>query len=71
MIKLMDIDPDEVFSELKRKRETGELSAFIADGKVRYQASRCYAGMLEKVYPNGEIQTGKFVDGSFVRVDMK
>lgn len=68
-VKPIDIDPNEVFANLDRHREDGFLSAAIADGNVRYQASLAHLGMLERVNPDGSVQVGEFVDGSFKRIN--
>lgn len=67
-VKPIAINADEVFANLERKREDGTLSAAIADGNVRYQASQSHPGMLEMVLPDGSVQVGKFVDGAFKRI---
>lgn len=59
------VDADDVFATLERKRADGSLSAEIANGHVRYQASRHHPGMLERVSPDGTVETGTFVNGVF------
>lgn len=61
----VDIEPDDVFALLDRKRDDGSLSAEIATGNIRYQVSRVHRGMLEKVSPDGTVETGMFVNGVF------
>ncbi len=64
-VKSVEINPDDVFTNLKRKSDDGTLSAAIAGENVRYQASKNHPGMLEKVYPDGSVEAGKFIDGTF------
>ena len=60
---------DDVFENLNRKKEDGSLFVAIADGKARYQTSQAHPGMLERVLPDGSVETGKLVDGEFVISD--
>lgn len=64
-VKPAEINVDDVFASLKRDRDGGNLSGKISDGNVRFQASKSHPGMLERVSPDGNVEVGEFVDGSF------
>tara|TARA_R110000803_G_scaffold75946_2_gene140306 strand:+ start:227 stop:595 length:369 start_codon:yes stop_codon:yes gene_type:complete len=68
-VKPKDINADEVLANVGRKREDGSLSAIIANGNLRYQASQSHPGMLEMILPDGSVQVGQFINGDFKRVD--
>lgn len=59
------LDVDTVFDALDRDRESGQLSAEIASGFPRFQASMMYPGYLERVEPNGDVTVGQFKNGVF------
>lgn len=60
-----EINPDDVFANLKRKSADGALSTAIAGQNVRYQASKTCPGMLDRVSPDGSIEVGEFINGTF------
>lgn len=64
-VEPVEVEPDAVFSRLNRKRKNGSLAKSITDGRVRYQASKAQPGMLERVSPDGTVETGMFVNGAF------
>ena len=63
--KAEDIDPSDVFSELDRQRESGELNQAITSGSICYGSSRSQAGMLDEVHTDGTVITGIFQEGEF------
>ncbi|OEJ65522.1 TA system antitoxin ParD family protein [Magnetovibrio blakemorei] len=63
--KPVDIDPDNIFTTLDRKRANGTLAMAISDGKVRYQMSQAQPGMLEQIAADGTVQVGQFINGNF------
>lgn len=55
----------EVQADMDRCSRNGELSAAIADGNVKYQASVTHPGYLERVDPCGKKTLGMFKNGGF------
>lgn len=64
-VKPAKMSTDDVFASLNRKREDGTLSAKIANGNLRYQASQTHPGKLDRISPDGTVEVGEFVDGKF------
>ena len=60
------IDPNAVFAQLDKERESGELGKAIANDSVRYQASHRAPGKLEAVHPDGFVEVGEFLNGVFI-----
>ncbi|OQW43356.1 MAG: hypothetical protein A4S08_00725 [Proteobacteria bacterium SG_bin4] len=60
------VDPVAVFQSLETDRATGVLPQTVTGSVLRYQASLAYPGYLEQIYPDGQIQTGKFQGGEFI-----
>lgn len=57
----------DVFADLESARRAGTLR--VAEGRVRYQASRSRPGLLERLHPDGTRVVGRFSLGQFVPVD--
>lgn len=60
------IDPDEIFQNLNRQRESGDLSRKVTQASVSYQASQSFEGQLECIDQEGKITIGQFENGIFV-----
>ncbi len=59
------VDPDAVFAEVDRARESGRLAQDVTSSAVRYQASKTLPGYLEQVAPDGSVTVGTFSGGTF------
>lgn len=64
-----EIDPEELFSALEKKRQQGTLADSVTTCAVKYQASRKYPGQLERISADGLMTVGQFKDGEFIPVD--
>lgn len=63
----MSIDPDKVFSELERQRESGELAENITTAKIVYYASTNHPGCIGRLdRETGERSVGNWRDGGFI-----
>ena len=62
------VNPIDIFANLEKKRDSGELANSITTTKVRYQASDEYTGMLEKINIDGNVQVGTFKNGVFMEM---
>ena len=60
------IDADALFDELDHRRDTDDLAHSVTNAKVRYEASRKYPGLLDRIGADGERQSGLFRNGEFV-----
>jgi hypothetical protein len=64
-----EIEPQDVFSDLEKSRNRGELAGKINPGRIYYEASRSRPGLLDRVdVATGERRTGKFHKGEFTAV---
>ena len=70
-VETRPIDPDIVFDNLERQRESGVLTEMIKHGQPRYQASVQHPGYLERIDASGEVALGNFKDGVFTSVPVK
>jgi len=64
------IDPTDVFNQLERQRESGELSHKVTSTSLKYQASKEYPGLLEQVDSEGNHTIGNFNNGKFVALNL-
>lgn len=60
------INPDDVFENLERDRDNGDLVSKVTSSTVSYQASITHPGLLEQISPNGVTMLGSFENGQFV-----
>lgn len=61
------VDPEDVFSELEKSRQNGQLAGKVTPGRVYYEASRSRPGLLDRVdTATGERRTGQFRNGEFI-----
>ena len=67
-VETQPIDPDIVFDNLEKQRESGALAQMIKHGQPRYQASVQHPGYLERIDVSGEVVRGNFKDGVFTPV---
>jgi hypothetical protein len=57
---------DDVFADLEKTREKGNLSAKVTTAGIYYEASRSRPGLLDRVdTATGKRQTGQFQNGKF------
>lgn len=63
------VTSDDLWAEVDRARESGELGRSVARGRTVYQASTTMPGYLEAVYPDGTRVTGQFRNGRFEALD--
>lgn len=60
------IEPEDVFAELEKSREDGELSKRVTSTAVYYEASISHPGLLDQVdRATGQRRTGTFRNGKF------
>ncbi len=60
--------PDDVFDSLEKSRKSGELKNNVTSSTVYFEASINQPGLLDRVDSlTGERQTGKFVNGKFLK----
>lgn len=59
------VSSDDLWAEVDRARESGDLGRSIARGRTVYQASGDKPGFLEAVYPDGTREVGQFRNGHF------
>lgn len=60
------VDADVVFDLLETDRQSQKFSKDITGSTVRYQASRAYPGLLERIDREGRITHGTFKNGVFI-----
>ncbi|MGI9250182.1 MAG: hypothetical protein ACR2PR_03165 [Pseudohongiellaceae bacterium] len=66
------INPDAVFASLDATRESGELADAIAEqSPIRYQASKLYPDMLERIDSTGKVSVGQYANGEFRPIPTK
>jgi hypothetical protein len=56
---------EDLWAEVDRARESGELSRSIAREQVVYQASEEKPGYLQAIHPDGTREVGQFRNGRF------
>lgn len=61
------VQPGEVFSEIERLRQGGQLSSLVSTAPIRYQASTRHPGYLEQIRADGKRVVGRFSSGTFVK----
>jgi hypothetical protein len=59
------VDPHAVFTAVERAREEGSLGAALSRGKVHYEASTVHPGLLDRVLPDGQRESGHFRNAEF------
>ena len=65
-VNTVPISADDVFSNLDRQRDSGELTKNITTTSSKYQASATTPGLLEEIDQDGNVRTGMFEKGRFV-----
>ncbi len=60
------IDPQQVFAEVDKARQAGNLGQKITRGGLYYEASSAHPGLLDEVRLDGSRRSGRFIDGEFV-----
>jgi len=63
------VDPEAVFGTLETQRKNGTLSKQVTNAAFRYQISAKHPGYLDRIDRQGNINTGRFVDGQFIPLD--
>ena len=62
----VSVSSDDVFKDIEKRREAGELSKTVTSSAVYFEASPNYPGLLDRVDTAiGERQTGYFRNGKF------
>lgn len=69
-VRTSPVSSEDVFKEVARQNKSGELVRKVAEITPVYQASIKTPGALEKRLENGTYQTGKFVDGDFIPLEL-
>ena len=59
------VNPDDVFSDLERDRESGVLPTLVTSANVRYQSCVSHPGKLEQISADGNVTVGQFSNGIF------
>jgi hypothetical protein len=59
------INPMDIFNNLEVKRNSGELAEAVTNSTFRFQASKDYPGMLERIDTKGKVKVGTFKNGVF------
>ncbi|KZY30377.1 MULTISPECIES: hypothetical protein [unclassified Oleiphilus] len=62
----VDIDADDIFSNLEQQRDSGSLMRNITTTNYAFQASSTDKGMLERIDQQGNVTTGYFENGVFI-----
>ncbi|MEN8180656.1 MAG: hypothetical protein ABFS39_18825 [Pseudomonadota bacterium] len=62
------VDPDKVFAAVEQSRSDGSLHQAVSQARERYEASQTHPGLLDRVLPDGQRETGHFQNGEFVPV---
>lgn len=62
----LSVDPEEVFNTLEIQRDNGALQNNVTSSLIRYQSSRQYSGLLERIDQDGGITCGIFESGVFI-----
>jgi len=65
-VNTVPISADDVFGNLDRQRDSGELTKNITTTCSKYQASVTTPGLLEEIDQDGNVRTGMFEKGRFV-----
>jgi len=65
-VNTVPISADDVFSNLDRQRDSGELTKNITTTSSKYQASATTPGLLEEIDQDGNVRIGMFEKGRFV-----
>jgi len=60
------VDPAQVFAAVGQVRSKGQLGQQITQGRAYFEASLTVSGLLDRVMPDGQRQTGRFKNGVFV-----
>lgn len=60
------VDSAQIFAAVEKARSGGQLGQQITRGRTYYEASLTTAGLLDRVTPDGQRQTGRFENGVFV-----
>lgn len=60
------IEPAKIFEAVEKSRSSGQSGQQITQGRTYFEASLTKAGLLDRVTPDGQRQTGRFVNGVFV-----
>ncbi|MBX3617513.1 TA system antitoxin ParD family protein [Nitrosomonas sp.] len=63
------VEATELFHSLEDDRASGVLPETVTNSMLKYQVSLAHPGYLEKIHPDGRIQTGKFQGGEFIVID--
>ena len=64
----MPVNADAVFATVEAQRDSGVLSSQVTQARVRYEASTDRPGLLDRITPDGQRQSGRFRDGEFIPV---
>ena len=65
MVNNQWIDPNELFAEIEKTRETGEIRRDLTTANPCYQVSRKFPGCIERIFDNGKKDIGLFANGKF------
>ncbi len=60
------LEPEQIFARVEQARAAGTLGQKITQGRTIYEASQTRPGLLDKVTPDGQRQTGRFENGVFI-----
>ncbi len=60
------VNPAQVFAAVGQARSKGQSGQQITQGRAYFEASLTVPGLLDRVMPDGQRQTGRFENGVFV-----
>lgn len=59
------VDPEDIFTNIELRRQSGGLNKFVSRDKPVYQVCKTHPGKLEQIMPDGAINIGQFKNGRF------
>ncbi|NOY72998.1 MAG: hypothetical protein GXP14_11590 [Gammaproteobacteria bacterium] len=60
------VDPEQIFLAVGQARSKGQSGQQITRGRAYFEASLTVPGLLDRVMPDGQRQTGRFENGVFI-----
>ncbi len=66
LLQSAPVNPSEVFDAVEDARADGSLHAAVSRAQVLYEASQTHPGLLDRVLPNGQRESGHFRNGEFI-----
>lgn len=66
LLQSAPVNTDEVFAAVEEARADGSLHTAVSRGQVLYEASQSHPGLLDRMLPNGQRESGHFRNGEFI-----